>query len=262
MTNKGVDISTIQGNVDFNAVKASGIDFVVCRCGVGNGGIDANYSKNVAGATAAGLKVMAYHFIYPLPPLASQPLRDPVKQATYHFNAVQGQLAAIDCEWPVPQDWAKWGCTAAQINQWMMTYFQTYTQLDNGRKPLIYTYPYWAQAINFDPSFTQYGLWIASYQASPLIPKPWTDWVMWQTSGGSGHLPSGVPVDTDVTKDLSLWDPPAPVVVTPPDPVVVTPPPVVVAPPAPAPAPAPASTDPLTSAFTSIWNTISGLLKK
>jgi len=264
MTNKGVDISTIQGNVDFPSLKASGLDFVVLRCGVGNGGIDANYTKNIAGANAAGLKVMAYHFIYPLPPTANgtQPLRDPIKQAQYHFNAVQGQLAAIDCEWPVPQDWQKWNCSAAQINQWMKTYMDEYVRLDNGRKPLIYTYPYWAQALQLDPYFAQYGLWIASYvnAPNPVIPHPWTDWVMWQYgSGGAYKLPNGVPVDVDMVKDLSLWDPQQPAV--PPAPPIDTsglpanPPQVNTISP-------PAQPDPVGGVFNSIWNSISSLIKK
>jgi GH25 family lysozyme M1 (1,4-beta-N-acetylmuramidase) len=242
---KGIDVSTIQGNINFQAVAASGISFIIARCGVGNGGIDADYNKNRVGAKSANLNFMAYHFIYPLPTISSQPLRDPIKQANYHFNACEGELAGIDCEWPAPQDFSKWGCTAAQINQWMIAYFNEYTSLDNGRKPLLYTYPYWASAINFDQQFTQYPLWIASYQASPAIPHPWTDWVMWQNSGGSQHLPNGgVPVDTDVAKDLSLWTPTvAPVIVAPPAPVVVapTPDPVVVAPAPPPPPPPPAT---------------------
>lgn len=251
MTVRGLDISIVQGNVDFQAVAASGIQFIVARCGVGNGGIDVDYKKNIAAAKAAGLYVMAYHFIYPLPPLASQPMRDPVKQAQYHFNACGGELAAIDCEWPAPQDFAKWGCSPAQLNEWMLTYLQTYTQLDNGRKPLVYTYPYWAAAVKFDDQFAQYPLWIASYQATPSIPHPWTDYVMWQTTGGGGHLPNGAPVDTDVTKDLSLWVSPAPAVVV--EPAPVPPPAPVVIPPVPVPVPpAPAA---------SPWSTVlSGLL--
>ena len=262
MTNKGVDISVVQGNVNFSAVKASGIDFVVLRCGVGNGGIDIDYVKNVAAATAAGLKVMAYHFLYPLPPMIvngkdTQPLRDPIKQAQYHFNAVQGQMAAIDCEWPAPQDFGKWNCTPAQINQWMIAYFTEYTRLDNGRKPFLYTYPYWAAAVKFDPFFAQFPLWIASYQATPSIPHPWTDWTMWQTTGGGGKLPNGAPVDTDVVKDLSIWNPPS--VDAPP----VVDVPVVVAPSPPAPvAPAPLPTDPLTSFFNTVKDAIGKLIKK
>jgi lysozyme len=235
MTVRGVDISVIQGTVDFNALAASGVQFVVIRCGVGNGGIDIDYTTNVAKATAAGLKVMAYHFVYPLPTTTAQPLRDPVKQAQYHFNAAQGQLAACDLEWPTQADWAKWGCTASQINQWALTYLAEYSRL-SGQPMIVYTYPNFAQTVGLTSDFAQYPLWIASYEPTPAIPHPWTDWVLWQTTGGGGHLPNGAPVDTDLAKDLSPWGAPA-VPVAQPQPI---PPPVLIPIPPPAPVPAPA----------------------
>lgn len=261
---KGVDISIIQGNVDFVALAASGVQFVICRCGVGNGGKDKNYDTNIAKAKAAGLKVMAYNFIYPLPTIPSQPLRDPVEQAKLHVSWANGELAACDLEWPVPQDWAKWNCSAAQIVDWTIKYLEAYENL-SGIRPIVYTYPYFAHAIQLPADFGQkYKLWIASYQAgSPAIPPPWTDWVIWQDSGGTQKLPNGVPVDTDKAKDLSLWDtqaaPPAPA--PDPTPVAVAPPPA----PTPDPGPEPVDTPPPAPAPTdvsagNIFTTISGLI--
>lgn len=214
---KGIDISIVQGKVDFQAVAASGIKFVICRCGVGNSGVDSLYKQNIANARAAGLKVAAYHFIYPLPTIPSQPLRDPKAQAKLHFDdAGDVPVVCCDLEWPEPQDWAKWGCTASQIVQWTIDYLEAYEQM-SGIRPIVYTYPNFAKSIQLPDSFGQkYKLWIASYQSgSPFIPKPWTDWVMWQDSGGTQRLPNGGPVDTDKAKDLSLWDPPVVAAATP-----------------------------------------------
>lgn len=274
---KGIDVSIIQGNIDFKAVAATGVQFVICRCGVGNGGIDTKYKQNIANAKAAGLKVMAYHFVYPLPPLASQPLRDPKAQAQMHVNAAGGELAACDLEWPPPEQWAKWGCTAAQITQWTVAYLEAYEQL-SGIRPIVYTYPYFAKAINLPAWFGEkYKLWIASYQSgSPAVPHPWTDWVLWQDSGGTGpnaqHLPNGAPVDGDKAKDLSLWD--SPVITQPdppaPDPVATTTDPVPAPPPDPTPPPPPPPVVPISSApppsgpniFVAIWQIVVGLYNK
>jgi hypothetical protein len=202
---KGVDISTVQQTVDFAWLKQHDIKFVVVRCAVGNDGTDAKYASNIAAAKAAGLKVMAYHFLYPLPSDAAHPTRDPKIQAQTHFKAANGELAAIDLEWPSYQDWGKWGCSAAQINQWALDYMAEYERLD-GRKPLLYTYPSFAKLVKFSAKMAEYPLWIASYTSSPTIPSPWTDWVMWQNAGGDAlKLPNGIPVDTNVCKDLSLW---------------------------------------------------------
>lgn len=202
---KGVDISTVQANVDFSWLKQQGIQFCVVRCAVGNDGTDSRYISNIAAAKAAGLKIMAYHFVYPLPSDAAHPTRDPKVQAQTHFKAAQGELAAIDIEWPEYKDWGKWECSAAQINQWLLDYLFEYERLD-GRKPLVYTYPSFAKLVKFSAKIAEYPLWIASYTSAPSIPAPWTDWVMWQTAGGDKlKLPNGIPVDTNVCKDLSLW---------------------------------------------------------
>ena len=66
MTMKGIDISAYQRNVDFNKVKASGIDFAIIRAGYGSipEQMDKCFMSHVKGAKAAGLHVGAYWFVY------------------------------------------------------------------------------------------------------------------------------------------------------------------------------------------------------
>jgi lysozyme len=255
---KFVDISSLQGIIDFNALRQQGIDGVIIKSYQGNDGQDTHYALNVEKATIAGLKIAIYNFIYPLQTDPDHPNRDPVSQATLHFNASKGQpVVCVDCEWPAPQDFASWQITPAFIRQWILTYLQTYTEL-SGRKPLVYVYPDWAQAVGMaeEPEFANYDLWIASYDDSePLIPAPWTTWKIWQNSGGKTyHLPNGIPCDTDVVKDLSLWDavPAQPVVIAAPQPAPEAPPAPAVVPVAPAPEPVVAPQNPSTSFWSSI----------
>lgn len=202
---KGLDISAIQGLVDFDWIKQQGIEFIILRCGVGNDYNDNLYTHNVTAAKAVGLKVMAYHFAYPLPDKPGSIDRNPIDQARRHFKAAQGELACLDIEWPEFKDWGKWGCSASQINQWTLDYLKEYEKL-SGKKIPVYTYPSFANLVKFSPEIIQHPLWIASYQQTPYIPKPWVDWAMWQTEGGKlFHLPNGTPVDTNVIKDWSLW---------------------------------------------------------
>ena len=63
---KGIDISYHQGNVDFNAVKRSGIEFAILREGYRNT-IDAKFLEYARECKAAGLPILAvYHFSYAL----------------------------------------------------------------------------------------------------------------------------------------------------------------------------------------------------
>ena len=67
---KGIDVSKWQGQIDFNAVKRSGVDFVIIQAGYGNSTTqkDPYFEQNYARAKAAGLKVGAYWFSYALTP--------------------------------------------------------------------------------------------------------------------------------------------------------------------------------------------------
>ena len=63
----GIDISKHNGNIDWNAVKNSGVQYVILRCGYRGSasGVlveDQKFKSNIQGATAAGLKVGIYFF--------------------------------------------------------------------------------------------------------------------------------------------------------------------------------------------------------
>lgn len=64
VSKRGIDISTWQGNVDFNKVKADGIQFCIFREGYRRA-IDNQFKNYVKGAKAAGIPILGvYHFIY------------------------------------------------------------------------------------------------------------------------------------------------------------------------------------------------------
>lgn len=63
----GVDISEMNGNVDFSALKTAGVEFVIIRTGYGldyPGQQDACFQENVEKAIAAGIPWGAYHYSY------------------------------------------------------------------------------------------------------------------------------------------------------------------------------------------------------
>lgn len=62
----GIDVSQWQGNIDFNKVKAAGVDFVIIRAGYGRNisQKDPYFEQNYARAKAAGLNVGVYWYSY------------------------------------------------------------------------------------------------------------------------------------------------------------------------------------------------------
>jgi len=225
---RGIDVSSVQGTIDWNAVAATGVRFVMRKCGNGNNPPDPGFATDIAGARAAGLVLGAYHVGFPLPLSDLHPHRGPADQATAHFEACQGLGSnpgelppALDLEWPVPgtEEWVKYGCSTAQVRDWALQYLAAAASLW-GRTPLLYDgFPiYWSSIGGpSEPAFARYPLWVVEYPlgykgtpppegVEPPIPGPWSSWALWQHSGGGMRLPSGKPVDGDVFNgDEAAW---------------------------------------------------------
>ena len=63
----GIDVSTYQNDIDWDKVAASGVEFVIIRCGYRGstiGGLieDSKFKQNIEGATRVGIKVGVYFF--------------------------------------------------------------------------------------------------------------------------------------------------------------------------------------------------------
>lgn len=210
---RGFDVSAVQGILDVPSIVAAGYQFAILKCQQGNDGKDPDFETNRKALNAAGILVSAYHFVYPLPHL------DPAAQAEIFFKASDcgtnvGDLpVCVDFEWPAPELWAHWGCTAVQIGKWFKSFLEKMTELF-GHRPVVYTYPWFITALlqgGADLSFlVDYPLWMADYShagklitegMSPLIPKPWQgrQWFFWQHDGNGGlRLPNGSDADFDV----------------------------------------------------------------
>lgn len=63
---KGIDVSYHNGDIDWQSIAESGIEFVIVRLGYGNRHLDTKFVDNVNGALAAGLKVGVYYYSYAL----------------------------------------------------------------------------------------------------------------------------------------------------------------------------------------------------
>lgn len=221
----GCDVHAGYGLISWPVVASSGIRFAYMKCSQGNErpGVDATYRRNVEHARANGIAVGAYHYAYCLPPHPDHPFRSPREEAEFAFRSCAGlgsqagELSpVVDAEHPEPGDWAKWGCSAAQISEWLHEYCEAATLLW-GRLPVIYTYPWWWRSLGAaDVSWAApYPLWMANYThpgpgvppdgSGPIVPVPWQQWAVWQYSAdGSKERVPGIPacpVDRDCIRN-------------------------------------------------------------
>jgi lysozyme len=212
---RGLDVSELQGVIDWEKVKAAGFRFALLRCGVGNDGIDSRFKENLAGCRAVGITPGAYNFIFPigLASTTGNPDRGPEEQAKLHFSLSQGLGCApgdlqtfMDCEWPsTAAAIAEYGCSPTQIKDWMLRYKRQYEQ-ESGVLVGVYTDEYWWDqnlGATLD-SFAAAPFWAADPQTmdsvpssgSPKIYKPFLSYSIWQYSW-HGVVP-GVNDDVDL----------------------------------------------------------------
>lgn len=173
----GIDVSKHNGKIDWNAVKSSGVDYVIIRCayrGSSTGALitDPNFHTNIKGASAAGLKVGIYVF--------SQAINEveAVKEASLAVSLAQG----YNLTYPIFIDTEASGGRADKIDKATRTavvnaFCQTVQSA--GYKPGIYASKAWYEGKLNMGSLGGYKIWLAQYSAAPTYAGKYD---MWQYS--------------------------------------------------------------------------------
>lgn len=185
-TVKGVDVSVYQGDVDWAAVKAAGVDFAIARIS-DNLYQDTKFAQNWPGIKAAGMVRGAYQFF--------RPAGDPDAQADLVIQKV-GLLGPGDL--PVTCDVeAADGVSAATYAANLTVWIDKVTA-GTGKPPMIYTGKYFWNDHVQTSAFNHLPLWIAAWgPPCPDTPDPWSDWAFWQYSstGSVAGIPAAVDLD-------------------------------------------------------------------
>jgi lysozyme len=175
-----IDISHHNGNVNLEKAKADGIVGVIQKATQGQSNTDPTYARNRDRARAAGLLWGAYHFATG---------SDGLKQAV-HFLSVVGDdpeaLLVLDFE-PNP--------TGPSMDLEEARAFVTHVAAQTGRFPGFYSGHYIKQLLGSgsDPVLAECWFWLAQYGPTPVVPKNWSTWTMWQyTDGAIGPTPHEV----------------------------------------------------------------------
>jgi lysozyme len=193
----GIDVSAVQGAIDWDKVAGAGFRFVFVKLSEGDNGLDPRRLEHLTGARAAGLQTGGYH--------VAHVGGDPIKQAQLLWDAMGDELpvrAALDLEL------APRGTRREEIIAWALRFVDD-AERAFGRAPALYTYPSFAASLEPIPSeLARCPLWMASYASTtrpwapppgvgPKIPPPWTTWTLHQYSGNGGYRVPGVAGDCD-----------------------------------------------------------------
>jgi lysozyme len=184
---RGIDVSRFDGTVDWAAVAGSGVSFAFAKASEGLTVRDDAFAANWAGMKGSGLVRGAYHFF--------RPDDDGTAQADAFLDCVgsfePGDLSPV-LDWEVAGD----GDAASAIAS--AQDFIAEIQARTGRATILYTYPSFWKSLGEPAQFASNPLWLASDEAScPAAPRPWSEWLFWQSSDEGQVAGVGGAVDLD-----------------------------------------------------------------
>lgn len=187
----GIDVSTWQGEVDYEKVKKDGVEFVIIRIGFGhtNSGeikLDNQFKNNIKKAKEAGLKVGLYLYSY----------AENEEQAKEQANWIVDKLDGEKLDLPIAFDWENWN----SFNSYKMSFTKLNNSANsfinelekNGYEGMLYSSAYYLNRI-----WTDYkNIWLAYYtDNNDFNEKPFMLWQL--TSSGKVNGIDGA-VDIDV----------------------------------------------------------------
>lgn len=178
----GIDVSRWQGDIDYEQVKASGVEFVIMRMGVQSGSkkdleMDSFYEKNIENAKKAGLKVGVYLFSVAL----NQ------DKAREHAKWVVKNLNGLELDFPIAYDWENWQYIReynVSIHDLNMNFEAFADELKkNNYDVMLYSSKYYLNHIWNNRK--DYPVWQAHYASETEMDK---NGIMWQLTD-KGRVP-------------------------------------------------------------------------
>lgn len=186
----GIDVSKWNGTIDWNAVKNSGVSYVIIRCGYRGSSAgtlveDPKFKANIKGATSAGIKVGVYFF--------SQAINN--SEAVEEASMVLQLIKDYKISYPVFLDVESSGGRADKIDSVTRTeVIKSFCQTieNSGYTAGVYANKNWLNTKMDAKQLTKYKIWLAQYAAAPSYTT--TKYDLWQykstgkVSGISGNV--------------------------------------------------------------------------
>ncbi len=185
-TLRGIDVSKWQGDIDWDAVKAAGIEFAFIRVSDGAARPDPAFARNWAEAGRVGIARGAYQYF--------RPLEDPEEQADLLLSAVgppgpRDLPPVIDIE---VSDGVEPREMARRMDRWARRVKKALAV-----RPLVYTSAkHWVELLAGSRTFRRHLLWVAHYDSDcPNTPSAWRRWTIHQVSQEAQVAGITAPVD-------------------------------------------------------------------
>ncbi len=158
-TKIGIDISSWQGDIDFEKVKKAGIEFVIIRVGSTKGidgeyFLDKKFEQNIKLANEYGIDVGVYFYSY----------ANSGNKAKENAEWVLKQIEGYEVNLPIAFDWESW----QSFNKYKLSFFELTNMATDfiksvenaGYKGMLYSSKSYLENIWFP---VEYDIWLAHY---------------------------------------------------------------------------------------------------
>ena len=172
-TKIGLDISSWQGDVDFEALKNAGVEFVMIRVGgtIGTNGeyfLDKKFKQNIENANKYGIQAGIYFYSY----------ADSLEHARRDAKWVLKQIKKYKIDLPIAFDWEEW----SNFNEYHLSFFGLTSMAEEflkvieeaGYQGMLYSSKTYLENMWMK---TKYDIWLAHYTSNTTYQG---DYKIWQ----------------------------------------------------------------------------------
>ncbi|SIQ21703.1 lysozyme [Rhizobium sp. RU20A] len=186
----GIDVSKWNGDIDWPAVKRSGVSFAFIKATEGKDRLDAKFNEHWQAARAAGIPYAPYHFYY----FCSSA----DEQADWFIANVPKAAVflppVLDAEWNGESKTCTYRPSPLTV-QTELKRFMNRLEAHYGKRPIIYTSVDFHRD-NLVDQFKEHHFWVRSVAKHPSVTYVDRRWAFWQYTS-TGEIP-GISGTTDI----------------------------------------------------------------
>lgn len=188
-TKIGIDVSSWQGEINFEAIKNAGVEFIIIRVGSKRGTngeyfVDSQFINNIKKANEYGIDAGLYFYSY----------ADSIEEATQDAEWLLEQIDGYEINLPIAFDWEEFG----KFNNYHLSFWKLTSMAnaflgkleEHGYKGMLYG------SLNYLKYFwmpTKYDVWLAHYTKKTTYEG---DYLFWQMCS-NGQI-NGIYGDVDI----------------------------------------------------------------
>lgn len=163
---KGIDVSIWNGNIDWNLVRADGLEFAMIRSSYGDGssefinnGVDEKFEYNYAEAGRVGIKRGVYHYCY------ATSISEAEEEAKFFLSRISGKVFEYPVILDIEDDKVQGHLSKSQLTKISKRFLEIIEC--NGYYVGIYSSRYWFDNFLDMKKLAMYDTWLAEWTSNP-----------------------------------------------------------------------------------------------